>query len=164
MAMSGDKSKRSLDNQILELLEHNARISNDRIASLLGVETDRVRDAIERMEREKVILGYSVRSVSELCYQDEIAAIEKQYPGQFTFVPFVTREQLAGAINQRIPASIEDGSLEKRTGIEINSADSHVMMCGNSAMIGSVMECLVKRGMRKHLRREPGHITTEKYH
>ena len=38
------------------------------------------------------------------------------------------------------------------------------MMCGNSAMISSVSELLEERGLRKHRRREPGHITTEKYH
>jgi ferredoxin--NADP+ reductase len=27
-----------------------------------------------------------------------------------------------------------------------------------------VTEVLEKRGLRKHRRREPGHITTEKYH
>ena len=112
---------------------------------------------------EKVVLVYSVRDVSELSYQQLISAIEKQYPGQFSFVPFITREKVEGAINQRIPASIENGSLEQRTGIQINE-DSHIMMCGNSAMISSVMECLEKRGLKKHRRREPGHITTEKYH
>ena len=67
-------------------------------------------------------------------------------------------------MNQRISAGIEDGSIEKRTGIDINKSDSHIMMCGNSAMIASVTQCLEKRGLRKHRRREPGHITTEKYH
>ncbi len=113
---------------------------------------------------EKIILGYSVRDVSELSYQQQIATIEKQYAEQFSFVPFITRNKVEGAMNQRIPATIEDGSLEKRTGLVINESDSHIMMCGNSAMINDVTECLVKRGLRKHRRREPGHITTEKYH
>ena len=30
--------------------------------------------------------------------------------------------------------------------------NSHIMMCGNSAMIASVSECLEKRGLRKHRR------------
>ncbi len=67
-------------------------------------------------------------------------------------------------MNQRILAGIDDGSFEKIIGININENDSHIMMCGNSAMISSVSECLEKRGLRKHRRREPGHITTEKYH
>lgn len=112
---------------------------------------------------EKVVLGYSVRDLSELAYQQQITAIESQRERQFSFIPFVTREKVDGAINQRITESIEDDSLEKRTGIIIDE-DSHIMMCGNSAMISSVTEVLEKRGLRKHRRREPGHITTEKYH
>lgn len=112
---------------------------------------------------EKVVLGYSVRDLTELAYQQQIAMIEAQREQQFSFVPFVTRERVEGAINQRIPESIENDSLENRTGIIIDE-DSHIMMCGNSAMISSVTEVLEKRGLRKHRRREPGHITTEKYH
>ena len=112
---------------------------------------------------EKVVLGYSVRDLSELSYQAQIATIEKQHGEQFSFVPFVTREKVDGAMHQRITTSIEDASFESRVGITIDE-DSHIMMCGNSAMISSVTEVLEKRGLRKHRRREPGHITTEKYH
>lgn len=113
---------------------------------------------------EKILLGYSVRDLSELSYKEQISAIENQHAEQFSFVPFVTREKVEGAMNKRITESIEDGSFEKRTGVTINGNDSHIMMCGNSEMIGGVTECLVKRELRKHRRREPGHITTEKYH
>ena len=113
---------------------------------------------------EKVVLGYSVRNASELTYQEQIAAIEDLHAKQFSFVPFVTREKTETALDQRIPRCLVDGSFEKRAGIVINEGDSHIMMCGNSAMISSVSELLEERGLRKHRRREPGHITTEKYH
>ncbi len=113
---------------------------------------------------EKLVLGYSVRNASELSYQALITQLQQQHPEQFVFVPFITREVVAGAIHKRIPAALESGEFEARTGISINTTDSHVMMCGNSAMISSVSEVLAGRGLRKHLRREPGHITTEKYH
>lgn len=113
---------------------------------------------------EKVVLGYSVRDESELSYKAQISAIKEQHREQFCFVPFVTRENIQDAMNQRIPECLEDGSLESHTGFTINEEDSHVMMCGNSAMIKSVSECLEQRGLRKHRRREPGHLTTEKYH
>lgn len=113
---------------------------------------------------EKIVLAYSVRDASELSYQQQISALEKENADQFLYVPFVTRDNLEGVIKQRIPQSIDDGSFEQRVGIDINENDSHVMMCGNSAMIADVSECLEKRGLRKHRRREPGHITTEKYH
>lgn len=113
---------------------------------------------------EKVVLAYSVRDLSELSYRKQIAVIENQHATQFLFVPFITREDIDGVFKQRIPASIEDGTLEEKAGFSINESDSHIMMCGNSAMISSVSECLEKRGMRKHRRREPGHMTMEKYH
>ncbi len=113
---------------------------------------------------EKIVLVYSVRSISELCYQQQITELQQQNPQQFVYTPIVTREVMAGALQHRIPQSIDDGSLEQQTGLTINKKDSHVMMCGNAAMISSVTERLEKRGMRKHLRREPGHITTEKYY
>ncbi len=112
---------------------------------------------------EKIILAYSVRDDSELSYKQQIAAIEKQHENQFEFVPFVTREKIEGAMGQRITECIEDGSFEQRAEIKIDE-ESHIMMCGNSAMIASVAEVLEKRGLRKHRRREPGHMTTEKYH
>ena len=113
---------------------------------------------------KKIVLAYSVRSVSELSYQQHISELQQQHPQQFVYAPFVTREEMTGTRQQRIPQSIEDGSLEQQTGLIINEKDSHVMMCGNSEMISSVTKCLETRGMRKHRRREPGHITTEKYH
>lgn len=113
---------------------------------------------------DKVVLAYSVRDQSELAYQEQVEKISAQQDEKFSFVPFITREAVDGAFNKRIPDAIEDGSLEGKVGVSINHADSHVMMCGNSEMISSVSACLEQRGMRKHRRREPGHITTEKYH
>jgi DNA-binding Lrp family transcriptional regulator len=49
---------RTIDEEILELLEQNARIPDDRIAGLVGASTEEVRAAIKRMEDEKIILGY----------------------------------------------------------------------------------------------------------
>jgi len=119
-------------------------------------------DAWQRFE--KVVLVYSVRTAQELAYQDAIAEVSKQYHQQLSFVPMVTREVLEGAINKRVTDAIVSGELEQQAGIVMSPEDSHVMMCGNSAMIADVVELLKSRNMRKHLRREPGHITTEKYH
>ena len=113
---------------------------------------------------EKVVLVYSVRTARELAYLDTIAAAGKNNHQQLSFVPLVTRERLEGAKNKRVTDAIESGELEQQARLSMRPEDSHVMMCGNSAMIADVMELLKSRNMRKHLRREPGHITTEKYH
>jgi ferredoxin--NADP+ reductase len=113
---------------------------------------------------KKVVLGYSVRSIEELSYSDTISRLLDEHPDQMEFVPFVTREFMEGAINNRITTAIENGELENLVGIPLSSETSHIMMCGNSEMIQGVTKLLESRGMRRHRRREPGHITTEKYH
>ena len=113
---------------------------------------------------EKIVLCYSVRSKDELSYLDTIDALIEEHGDQLCFVPFVTREESDGAIRSRIPASIKNGVVEKRVGIDIDAGNTHVMICGSSAMMADAKEVLSERGLRKHLRREPGHISTEKYH
>ncbi len=113
---------------------------------------------------DKVVLAYSVRTSDELSYLDTITQVQKQHPEQFCFVPFVTREALQGAVRARISAAIQDGFLEAHTGLRLEPSASHVMLCGNSAMITDVVALLEGRGLRRHSRREPGHISLEKYH
>lgn len=113
---------------------------------------------------EKIVLCYSVRSKDELSYMDTINPLLEEYKDQLYFVPFVTREQCEGAIRARIPISIKNGELEKRVNVVINSEDTHIMICGSSAMMKDASEILNERGLIKHLRRAPGQITMEKYH
>lgn len=113
---------------------------------------------------DKVILGHSVGYASELAYLDSIQAACAARNGQLDYVQLVTRESVPDALTQRIPITIESGLLEQRTAINLSPESSHVMLCGNSAMITDVTELLSKRAMHRHRRREPGHITTEKYH
>jgi ferredoxin--NADP+ reductase len=37
------------------------------------------------------------------------------------------------------------------------------MLCGNPAMVDDTQKTLAARGMRRHRRREPGHVTVETY-
>lgn len=113
---------------------------------------------------EKVVLCYSVSYAKELAYQETIQQVLADHSDQFIYVPIVTRETHDDALGQRIPALMQDGSLEARTGITVNPVDSHVMMCGSSNMITDVSAELANREMKKHRRRDPGHFTTEKYH
>jgi ferredoxin--NADP+ reductase len=63
----------------------------------------------------------------------------------------------------RIPTAIADGQLEARAGLAMSPENSHVMLCGNPAMVDDVQGVLAARGMRRHRRREPGHVTVETY-
>lgn len=113
---------------------------------------------------KKAVLIHSVRLSEDLTYTDTIHRLQDEHPDQMRFVSLVTRENVEGSINARVTTAIESGELEECAGVVLTPDTSHIMLCGNSGMITGVTDLLSARGMRKHKRREPGHISTEKYH
>jgi len=133
---------------------------------------------------EKIVLCYSVKTLDKQAYRGDFESLQALHPDQFYFVPFVTREltrevngdasyeptheatheKMAETIRTRITTSIENGDLEKRVNLSLSTGSNHFMLCGNSKMIGDVCTLLLDRGLRRHSRREPGHIATEKYY
>lgn len=111
----------------------------------------------------KIVFVHAVRTSAELTYRDQIAAIAAAHPEQFQYIPFVSREDFPGAIRGRIPGAIADGTLEARAGIKLTPETAHCMLCGNPDMVTDTTAILESRGLRKHKRKDPGHITTEAY-
>jgi len=111
----------------------------------------------------RVVLVHAVRHAEELTYRDCIDRLWDEHREQMHTVYFVSREAKPGALRGRIPAAIEDGRLESAAGVALSAKASQVMLCGNPAMVADITEALKLRGMRKHRRREPGHITMENY-
>lgn len=112
---------------------------------------------------ERVLLVYAVRTLSELSYQERISQILAKHPGQFTFIPFLSREPSDFALPGRIPQAIVDGRLEAHAGIKISAENSQIMLCGNPQMVKDATNALIERGMKKHHRFDPGQITAENY-
>jgi len=104
-----------------------------------------------------VVLVHAVRYARELTYRDLIQGTKARY------ITFVSRENAPGSLGGRVPAAIVDGRLEAAAGLELAPGNSHVMLCGNPDMLKDVTAALVARGMRKHRRRTPGHITVESF-
>ncbi len=48
-----------LQKRILELMEHDARLSSKTLATMLGEDENKIQDLINKMEKERTILGYS---------------------------------------------------------------------------------------------------------
>ena len=111
----------------------------------------------------RVVLVHAVRRAEELSYQDRIQSLLACHPGQFAFVPVVSREHSDFALGGRIPQAIEDGRLEAMTGIRLEAQSSRVMVCGNPAMVADTVHALERRGLKKHRRRDPGQISVENY-
>jgi len=105
-----------------------------------------------------VVLVHAVRHAAELVYRETLENLP-----DLRYLRMVSRETLPGALAGRIPAALRDGRLEAAAGLELAADNSQVMLCGNPDMLKDAAAALAERGLRKHRRRAPGHITVESF-
>lgn len=126
-----------------------------------------LQDLYTWQQYDNIVLAYSARTASELAYQDKIHHIADDVaslvdnPAKFIYVPIVTREAVAGCLNQRLPILIANGELEKTAGITFDQ-DCHAMLCGNPQMVDDTKEALKAKGLTMN-RRGVGNIAVENY-
>ena len=117
---------------------------------------------------EHIILAYSARSTEELAYIDKIESLQEDFgslvdnPAKLIFIPIVTREAVEGALTERLPKLLLDGTLQERTGIALDVDSTHVMLCGNPDMVEDTKETLKSLGLVMN-RRGEGNIAVENY-
>ena len=117
---------------------------------------------------EHIILAYSARSTEELAYVEKIESLQEEFgslvdnPATLTFVPIVTRESVEGALTERLPKLLLEGTLQARAGIELDIDSMHVMLCGNPDMVEDTKETLKSLGLVMN-RRGEGNIAVENY-
>jgi ferredoxin--NADP+ reductase len=111
----------------------------------------------------QVVLVHAVRHARELVYPELIKALQQEKPDQFRYVSVVSRENVPGSLGGRIPAAVRDGRLEGAAGVRIAAETSQVLLCGNPDMLRDTTAALLERGLRKHRRRNPGHISVESF-
>jgi len=117
------------------------------------------------LERFKnIVLVHAARFAADLSYLPLMQQLQRRYEGKLHIQTVVSREEIAGSLSGRVPALIENGTLETAVGLKMLAEDSHVMLCGNPQMVRDTQQVLKDtRGMRKHLKRKPGHMTSEHY-
>ncbi|EPD3276245.1 ferredoxin--NADP(+) reductase [Cronobacter sakazakii] len=117
------------------------------------------------LERFKnIVLVHAVRYAQDLSYLPLMLELQQRYDGKLRVQTVVSRETVSGSLTGRVPALIESGALEEAVGLPMDTATSHVMLCGNPQMVRDTQQLLKDtRQMAKHLRRRPGHMTAEHY-
>lgn len=117
---------------------------------------------------EHIVLAYSARSIEELAYVKKIESLQADFgslvenPAQLIFVPIVTRESVEGALTERLPQLLLEGTLQERAGIELDIDSTHAMLCGNPDMVDDTKEALKTLGLIMN-RRGEGNIAVENY-
>lgn len=117
---------------------------------------------------EHIVLAYSARSAEELAYMDKIESLQEDFgslvdnSAKLIFIPIVTREPVEGALTERLPKLLLDGTLQARAGIDLDVDSTHVMLCGNPEMVEDTKETLKRLGLVMN-RRGEGNIAVENY-
>ncbi len=117
---------------------------------------------------EHIVLAYSARSEEELAYIEKIESLQEDFgtlvdnPAKLIFIPIVTREPIEGALTERLPKLLLDGTLQARAGIDLDIDSTHVMLCGNPDMVEDTKETLKSLGLVMN-RRGEGNIAVENY-
>lgn len=122
-----------------------------------------LRPAAPRQRYRSIVLVHAARFARELVYRELVDDFIAAYRGSFRYVTLVSRETAPGALAGRVPAAIRDGRLEQAAGLALAPETSQVMLCGNPGMLRDAAAALAARGMKKHRRRAPGHVTTEAF-
>ncbi|MGB6926032.1 MAG: ferredoxin--NADP reductase, partial [Psychrobacter sp.] len=73
-----------------------------------------------------------------------------------------TREPVDGALSERLPKLLLEGTLQARAGIALDIDTTHVMLCGNPDMVEDTKEALKTLGLVMN-RRGEGNIAVENY-
>lgn len=113
---------------------------------------------------DHIVLVHAARYARDLSYLPLMQQLQRQFNGKLKIQTVVSRETVPGSLTGRVPALIESGALEAAVGLTMDADSSHIMLCGNPQMVRDTQQLLKEsREMRKHLRRKPGHITSEHY-
>jgi len=122
-----------------------------------------------------MLSAVSVRKWDDLGYIEKHRELERRF-SNYTYLPMPTRE--SSVPKRYLQSLIADGDIETLIGRPLDSATTHVFLCGNPAMIGppeqvggvtrfpettGVVELLVDRGFSVDARRSPGNVHFEEY-
>lgn len=109
-------------------------------------------------------LIHGARFEKQLGFRDEFEALEGTLDG-FHYIPTITQPDASwnGKIG-RVQQRLLDDSLLQIAGLELDPCTSRVFLCGNSDMIHTVEDVLMKRGFRPRWEDADGTIHTEIYY
>lgn len=145
-----------------------ADVPTDRVPWLIATGTG-LAPYISMLRCERVRAAYpgfvvvhGARSAEDLAYGDELRAFERESGGSIRYIALTSRHDLGEIPKGRLTDALADGRLEALAGRELDTS-AHVLLCGNPAMIADMQTLLAERGLKRHSKREPGHVTTERY-
>jgi ferredoxin/flavodoxin---NADP+ reductase len=113
----------------------------------------------------KTVVIHGAKVSWDLGYMRELSALAGRW-NSFHYLPIIDRidrdPDWPGKVGY-VYEYINDGTVRRLLGHDMDSDRTSVFLCGNPLMVVDMEEMLVGRGFKLHQRREPGNIFAEKF-
>jgi len=119
---------------------------------------------VNETQRRFVVL-HGARFGWDLGYRGELESLARLRPN-FTYIPSITRPDQDPHFHGRtgrVQALVEQGVVEKESGVALDPAQADVFLCGNPDMVKAVKAMLEGRGFKADEPGKPGTIHVEEY-
>ncbi len=113
----------------------------------------------------RYVVIHGARFSWDLGYRGELETLARLRPN-FTYIPSITRQDQDPSFRGftgRIQTLLEQGVVERESGIALDPGSVDVFLCGNPDMINTVKGMLAVRGFVPDHGQEPGTIHVEEY-
>ncbi|MCB2156767.1 ferredoxin--NADP reductase [bacterium] len=115
---------------------------------------------------ERVATLHGARHSWDLAYTAELDTMAALAPN-FTYIPIISRPRDEAIPWEGWSGYVQDlwtnGVIEKQWGFKPEPENTHVFLCGNPAMIDTMVKVLEGEGFNEHTRKGPGNIHLERY-
>jgi ferredoxin--NADP+ reductase len=119
---------------------------------------------VEETKRHFVVL-HGARYSWDLGYRGELESLAR-VRSNFTYIPSITRPNkdphFAGATG-RVQTLLEEGIIERQSGLSLDPARAEVFLCGNPAMIEAAKAILLRHSFTASKGKQPGTLHAEEY-
>ncbi len=109
---------------------------------------------------------HGARHSWDLGYRSELMTL-KRMCSNFTYLPIVSRPGDESSRWAGESGYVQDlwirGTLAEIWGFEPTPADTHIFLCGNPAMVETLLLTLAAEGFTRHTKQQPGQIHVETY-
>jgi len=113
----------------------------------------------------RTVVIHGARVSWDLGYMRELSALAARWP-DFHYLPIIDEldrdPEWPGKVGF-VHQYIDDGTVPRLLGHDLEPGRTSVFLCGNPLMIEAMEKMLVERGFKIHSRRDPGNIFVEKF-
>ena len=110
--------------------------------------------------------AHGARYSWDLAYRNELIALSREC-SNISYIPVVSKAEddpIWGGLTGFLQDVLLSGEVERRTGVTIDPAQTHVFLCGNPLMVEEAKKRLVtERGYLPDHRKEVGTVHLEEY-